>query len=100
METADVNSGANLPVMVWIHGGGFVGGSGSGAGIAGDEFAKKGVVLITINYRLGRLGHFAFPALSAEHPEEHKVAMLIWIRLRHFSGYKRTLLPLAEIQIM
>ena len=87
-KPADVNSGANLPVMVWIHGGGFVGGSGSGAGIAGDEFAKKGVVLITINYRLGRLGHFAFPALSAEHPEEHKgsyaymdqIAALQWVQ--------------------
>lgn len=87
-KPADANLGANLPVMVWIHGGGFVGGSGSGAGIAGDEFAKKGVVLITINYRLGRLGHFAFPALSAEHPEEHKgsyaymdqIAALQWVQ--------------------
>ncbi|MBD1263139.1 carboxylesterase family protein [Maribacter polysiphoniae] len=87
-KPADANTGANLPVMVWIHGGGFVGGSGSGAGIAGDEFAKKGVVLITINYRLGRLGHFAFPALSAEHPEEHKgsyaymdqIAALQWVQ--------------------
>ena len=87
-KPADANTGANLPVMVWIHGGGFVGGSGSGAGIAGDEFAKKEVVLITINYRLGRLGHFAFPALSTEHPEEHKgsyaymdqIAALQWVQ--------------------
>ncbi|NNK76850.1 MAG: carboxylesterase family protein, partial [Maribacter sp.] len=87
-KPANAKTGANLPVMVWIHGGGFVGGSGSGAGIAGDEFAKKGVVLITINYRLGRLGHFAFPALSAEHPEEHKgsyaymdqIAALQWVQ--------------------
>ena len=79
---------AKLPVMVWIHGGGFVGGSGSGPGIAGNEFAKKGVVLITINYRLGRLGHFAFPALSTEHPEEPKgsyaymdqIAALKWVQ--------------------
>src|SRR5690606_3725770 len=66
---ANVTADAKLPVMVWIHGGGFVGGSGSGPGTAGKEFAKKDVILITINYRLGRLGHFAFPALSAEHPE-------------------------------
>ena len=87
-KPSDANTGANLPVMVWIHGGGFVGGSGSGAGIAGDEFAKKGVVLITFNYRLGRLGHFAFPALSAEHPEEYKgsyaymdqIAALQWVQ--------------------
>jgi len=75
-------------VMVWIHGGGFTGGSGSGAGSAGDAFAKQGVVLATINYRLGRLGHFAFPALSKEHPEEYKgsyaymdqIAALKWIQ--------------------
>ncbi len=74
--------------MVWIHGGGFTGGSGSGPGSAGDAFAKQGVILTTINYRLGRLGHFAFPALSKEHPEEFKgsyaymdqIAALKWIK--------------------
>lgn len=79
---------SKLPVMVWIHGGGFTGGSGSGPGSAGDAFAKQGVILTTINYRLGRLGHFAFPALSKEHPEEYKgsyaymdqIAALKWIR--------------------
>lgn len=50
---------AKLPVMVWIHGGAFVGGSGSNPGIAGNKFAKNGVILMTFNYRLGRLGHFA-----------------------------------------
>lgn len=87
-KPANADTEAKLPVMVWIHGGGFVGGSGSGAGIAGDEFAKKDVILITINYRLGRLGHFAFPALSAEHPEEAKgsyaymdqIAALKWVQ--------------------
>jgi para-nitrobenzyl esterase len=80
--------GANLPVMVWIHGGAFVGGSGSSPGNSGNNFAKQGVMLITINYRLGRLGHFAFPALSAEHPEEPKgsyafmdqIAALNWVK--------------------
>ena len=78
---------AKLPVMVWIHGGAFVGGSGSGPGVEG-QFAKKGVILITINYRLGRLGHFAFPALSKEHPDEAKgsyafmdqIAALKWVQ--------------------
>lgn len=80
--------GANLPVMVWIHGGAFVGGSGAGATISGEEFAKQGVILMTFNYRLGRLGHFAFPALSEEYPEEPKgsyaymdqIAALEWIQ--------------------
>ena len=76
--------GAKLPVMVWIHGGGFTGGSGQNSG---DAFAKNGVILVSINYRLGRLGHFAFPALSKEHPEEPKgsyafmdqIAALQWV---------------------
>ncbi len=74
--------------MVWIHGGGFVGGSGSGPATAGNEFAKQGVILMTFNYRLGRLGHFAFPALSEERPEEPKgsyaymdqIAALKWVQ--------------------
>lgn len=79
---------ANLPVMVWIHGGAFLFGSGSQAGFSGTNFAKQGVILITINYRLGRLGFFAFPALSKEHPEEPKgdyaymdqIAALKWVQ--------------------
>ena len=71
--------------MVWIHGGAFVGGSGN---TSGDQFAKQGVILVTFNYRLGRLGHFAFPALSKEHPEEPKgsyafmdqIAALKWVQ--------------------
>ncbi len=64
--------GAKLPVMVWIHGGAFVFGSGSWPGSSGVPFAKQGVILVTFNYRLQRLGFFAFPALSREHPEELK----------------------------
>src|SRR5690606_31842915 len=71
-KPAGAEPGADLPVMVWIHGGGFTGGSGSNAPDHGDQFARQGVILVTINYRLGRLGHFAFPALSEEHPQEAK----------------------------
>jgi para-nitrobenzyl esterase len=78
----------NLPVMVWIHGGGFVGGSGALQGAAGGPFAKQGVVLVTINYRLGRFGFFAFPGLSGERPDETKgnyaymdqIAALQWVK--------------------
>lgn len=84
---ASAKPGAKLPVMVWVHGGAFVGGSGSDPG-AGNQFAKQGVILMTFNYRLGRLGHFAFPALSDEHPEEPKgsyafmdqIAALKWVQ--------------------
>jgi para-nitrobenzyl esterase len=79
---------SKLPVMVWIHGGGFVFGSGSQRDFSGIQFAKQGVILVTFNYRLGRLGFFAFPALSREHPEEPKgnygymdqVAALKWVQ--------------------
>ena len=84
-KPATAKQGSKLPVMVWIHGGAFVGGSGN---TSGDQLAKQGVILITINYRLGRLGHFAFPALTAEHPEEPKgsyafmdqIAALKWVK--------------------
>lgn len=79
---------SKLPVMVWIHGGGFTGGSGSSPQNFGNEFAKQGVVLVTINYRLGRLGFFAHPALSKEFPNEPKgnygfmdqIAALQWVQ--------------------
>ncbi len=82
---ASAKSNAKLPVMVWIHGGAFVGGSGN---TSGEGFAKQGVILVSINYRLGRLGHFAFPALSKEHPDEPKgsyafmdqIAALKWVQ--------------------
>jgi para-nitrobenzyl esterase len=77
-----------LPVMVWIHGGGFVGGSGSSPNTSGTQFAKQGVVLVAANYRLGRFGFFAHPALSSERPNETKgnyaymdqIAALQWIK--------------------
>ncbi|MEY3432571.1 MAG: hypothetical protein RL131_507 [Bacteroidota bacterium] len=85
---AGTKTNQKLPVMVWIHGGGFVGGSGSSNESSGSSFAQKGVMLVTINYRLGRLGFFAFPALSAERPDEFKsnyafmdqIAALKWIQ--------------------
>ncbi|MDH3458924.1 MAG: carboxylesterase family protein, partial [Gemmatimonadota bacterium] len=83
---AGAASGATLPVMVWIHGGAFVFGSGSFS--SGVPFAKQGVVLVTFNYRLGRLGFFAFPALRNEHPDEptgnyaymDQIAALEWVQ--------------------
>jgi para-nitrobenzyl esterase len=56
----------HLPVMVWIHGGGFFAGSGSLPAYDGEALARRGVVLVTLNYRLGALGFLAHPALSRE----------------------------------
>jgi para-nitrobenzyl esterase len=59
--TGDATS---LPVMVWIHGGGFTGGTGSQTIYNSPGLVRHGVVLVTLNYRLGRLGFFAHPALD------------------------------------
>ena len=79
---------AQLPVMVWIYGGGFMGGSSASPGTSGVEFAKRGVILVSVNYRVGRFGFFAFPALSRERPDEPKgnyaymdqIAALQWVK--------------------
>ena len=78
--------GGRLPVMVWIHGGGFTGGAGSRYN--GTQFAKDGVVLVTINYRLGRFGFFAHPAIAKTSPDGDladfglmdQIAALKWVR--------------------
>ena len=85
---ASATPGARLPVMVWIHGGGFTGGSGASPNTSGAQFARQGVVLVSVNYRLGRFGFFAFPALSRERPDETKgnyaymdqIAALQWVK--------------------
>jgi para-nitrobenzyl esterase len=59
--------GGRRPVMVWIHGGSFVSGSGSSGLYRGGTLAGDGdVVVVTINYRLGMLGFLAHPALEAD----------------------------------
>jgi para-nitrobenzyl esterase len=55
----------SLPVMVWIHGGAFRVGYGGAPLYDGEELVKQGVVLVTINYRLGLLGFLAHPSLTA-----------------------------------
>ncbi len=55
-----------LPVLVWIYGGGFAFGSTSEPGYSGENLAKKGVVLVSVAYRVGQLGFLAHPELSAE----------------------------------
>jgi para-nitrobenzyl esterase len=79
---------AHLPVMVWIHGGAFVWGSGGTPFYDGAHFAERNVVLVTINYRLGRFGFFAHPALTRADPEGplgnyglmDQIAALKWVR--------------------
>jgi len=78
-----------LPVMVWIHGGGFTIGAGGLAPYIGQPLAAQGVIVVTLNYRLGHLGFFAHPALDKEYPPGEvvnnfalldQIAALQWIQ--------------------
>jgi para-nitrobenzyl esterase len=79
---------AGLPVMVWIHGGGFQYGSASEIQYGGASLAKKGVVVVTANYRVGVWGFLAHPQLTAESPEGSsghygfldQIAALEWVQ--------------------
>ena len=66
--TAAGKTGEKLPVAYWIHGGGYREGWGSEPEFDGEEFAAHGVVLVSINYRLGVFGFLAHPELAAESP--------------------------------
>jgi len=75
-----------LPVMVWIHGGGYYGGTGSQSNYDGASLTKRGVIVVTINYRLGIFGFFSHPELAAEGKVDgnqgllDQVAALKWVR--------------------
>jgi len=86
--TAAKSASDKRPVMVWIHGGAFTRGSGSTPIYNGEKLAKKGVVLVTVNYRLGIFGFFAHPELTQE-SEHHssgdygildEIAALQWVQ--------------------
>ena len=92
---------ARMPVMVWIHGGGNSGGSAMGAGgieppFDGASLARKGVLVVTINYRLGLFGFMGHPEATAESPHHasggygllDQIAALRWVRdnITRFGG--------------
>lgn len=85
--TAPVNA-RKAPVMVWIHGGTLIWGSGHSSMYSGQAFAKRGVVLVSINYRLGVLGYLAHPELSKESADDtsgnygllDQIQALHWVR--------------------
>jgi len=95
-EKGAVANRSKLPVMVWIYGGGFVNGGSSPTVYDGSQFARQGVVFVSFNYRLGRFGFFAHPALSKENPSEphgnygymDQIAALQWVKsnARAFGG--------------
>jgi para-nitrobenzyl esterase len=97
---------SKLPVMFWIYGGGFVNGGSSPAVYDGSNFAKGGVVFVSFNYRLGRFGFFAHPALTAETPNGplgnyaymDQIAALQWVKrnIASFGGDPSTITVFGE----
>lgn len=107
--TLDVTSPANAhnaPVMVWIHGGTLIWGTAQSRMYDGREFAKRGVVLVSINYRLGVLGYLAHPELSKESADNvsgnygllDQIAALRWVRenIASFGGDARNVTIFGE----
>ncbi|MBI3929023.1 MAG: carboxylesterase family protein [Armatimonadetes bacterium] len=98
--------GDRRPVAVWIHGGGFSIGSGAQSVYDGRHFARNGVVVVSINYRLGPFGFLAHPALSAESPRGisgnygllDQVAALQWVQrnIAAFGGDPRNVTIMGE----
>ena len=93
--TPKTDPAAKLPVLVWIHGGAFVFGSGAVNLYNGAPLATKGAVVVTINYRLAQLGFFAHPALEKESPGGpanfgllDQIAALAWVKanIAQFGG--------------
>jgi len=95
-----------LPVMVWIHGGGWAFGSNSVGTYDGAAFANNGVVLVSVNYRMNSFGFMAHPALSAESENgvsgnyailDH-IAALEWVQdnIEEFGGDKNNVTIFGE----
>lgn len=88
VRTANLGGSDLQPVMVWIHGGSHQTGAGSQSIYQANQLVDNGVVLVTINYRLGPFGYIAHPALSADDPRGvsgnygllDQVAALDWIK--------------------
>jgi para-nitrobenzyl esterase len=84
-KPADAKPKDKLAVMVWVHGGGFVNGGGSFPVYSGVNFARDGVVFVSINYRLNRFGFFAHPSLADDNFGGNfgfmdQIAALKWVR--------------------
>ncbi len=97
--TQSLTAKPGMPVMVWIHGGAFEGGSGVEPTFDGAAFMRRGVVLVTINYRLGVLGFLTHPDLDKESPHHtsgdygfyDQIAALRWVHknISRFGGDPR-----------
>ncbi|MFC4595868.1 carboxylesterase/lipase family protein [Sphingobium tyrosinilyticum] len=100
-------SSGKLPVMVWIYGGGFVNGGSSPPTYSGANLARRGVLFFSFNYRVGRFGTFAHPALSRENADGgllgnygymDQLAALRWVQknIAAFGGDPRNVTIVGE----
>ncbi|HZF46518.1 MAG TPA: carboxylesterase family protein, partial [Sphingomonadaceae bacterium] len=100
-------AGGNLPVIVWIYGGGFVNGGASPPTYAGANLARQGVVFVSFNYRVGRFGTFAHPALTRANEDDgllgnygflDQIAALRWVQrnVAAFGGDPRNVTIVGE----
>ncbi|TGJ84564.1 hypothetical protein E0Z10_g4171 [Xylaria hypoxylon] len=104
--TSAVTTKRSLPVMVWIHGGGFETDSATSYRYDGTLFAEQEVVFVSINYRLGNLGFLARPDLDAEDPDKNSgnfglqdmVFALSWVKnnIANFGGDPSNVLAFGE----
>jgi para-nitrobenzyl esterase len=93
---ANARAGSALPVLVYYYGGGFVAGDGSEPRSDGESMAQRGIVVVTMSYRLGIFGFFSHPELTAESPHHasgnyslmDQAAALQWVRdnITRFGG--------------
>ncbi len=87
----DATENSKLPVLIYIHGGGFTGGCGHEKHFDGPVWAKKGVIAVTLNYRLGPMGFICLPELKAEagHTGNYglydQLAAIEWVKNNIFS---------------
>lgn len=98
-------TGSPAPVVLWIYGGGFVNGGASPSVYDGAQFAKAGVTFVSFNYRLGRFGFFAHPALSAANEGKlgnyafmDQIAALEWVKnnIAKFNGDPNNITVMGE----
>jgi len=104
--TPAVSPAQAAPVMVWIHGGSFMSGAGSQPTYDGTRLAMRGVVVVTINYRMGVFGYMAHPELTAESANHtsgnyallDQIAALRWVRdnIAAFGGDARNVTVFGE----
>jgi para-nitrobenzyl esterase len=104
--TPKASPDAKLPVMVWIYGGGFQAGATSEPRQDGERLAHKGVVVVSMNYRLGIFGFFSHPELTKESPHhasgnyglQDQAAALQWVRknIASFGGDRENVTIFGE----